>query len=119
MPMSRGLELQKNPYWEDKYITEKKYIKWCYNIEIYLPPLLEVLDFIKNLLYNHSLSAKNYRQFICEYNTGSFFASMEAQFKALLGIGLYCCHVNDQISEHFLLMDNSFYINDHKQPMSL
>lgn len=63
---------------------KKKNIICCYNLEKSFPPLLEVPDLIKNLLYNHSLSAKNYRQFICEYNTRSFFASMEAQFKVLI-----------------------------------
>ncbi|GBM62862.1 hypothetical protein AVEN_38394-1 [Araneus ventricosus] len=93
--MSEACEFCGAFYWKNEVNSSKKYC--CHDGKVCLPNLTEAPDLFKELVCSNSQEAKNYRQYIREYNAELAFASMGAEIKAPPGTVPYCFRIHDQI----------------------
>ena len=69
----------------------------CHNSKVSLPELSPYLEELKDLLISDSVQAKNFRDYIRQYNSAFAFASLGANIDKIKTRGPYCFHIHGQI----------------------
>ena len=69
----------------------------CHNGKVSLPELSPYPEELKDLLINNSVQAKNFRDYIRQYNSAFAFASLGANIDKITTRGPYCFRIHGQI----------------------